>query len=196
MKQSTKSFKSFTVTINQTAQNYQEKHMSVLKQFDKKELTARQKAEELSFRTRINGVSAATAQEVSRFNTGAILVKGAIEPILCHSIYAVLPTFVEKHSQGYTLHESLEIAAVGPLAFEFFMLRPEADIQKELIEVFQQVEQGYRAEIESYNAAIIQREIDSQVEREIRLEQKQQADAEQARRDRITQEVRDALGAK
>lgn len=170
--------------------------MSVLKQFDKKELTARQKAEELSFRGRINGISAMTAQESTRYNTGASLVKGAIEPILCSSIYAVLPTFVEKQAQGYTLHESLEITAVGPLAFEFFMVRPETDIQRDLIEVLQQVEQGYRAEIDSYNAAILQREIDSQVEREIRLEQKQQAEAEQARRDRITQEVRDALGAK
>lgn len=170
--------------------------MSVLKQFDKKELITRQKAEELCFRTRVNGVSAATAQEVSRFNTGALVVKGAIEPILCNSIYYVLPTFVEKQAQGYTLHESLEIAAVGPLAFEFFMTRPETEIQKDLIEVFKQVEQGYRAEIDSYNAAILQREIDSQVEREIRLEQKQQADSDQARRDRITQEVRQALGAK
>lgn len=170
--------------------------MSVLKQFDKKELAARQKAEELAFRTRINGISAASAQEISRYNTGALVVKGAIEPILCNSIYYVLPTFVEKQTQGYTLHESLEIAAVGPLAFEFFMLRPEADVQKDLIEVFQRVEQEYRSEIDSYNAAILQREIDSQVEREIRLEQKQQADSVQARRDRITQEVRQALGAK
>lgn len=170
--------------------------MSVLKQFDKKELTARQKAEELSFRGRINGISSLTAQEATRYNTGASLVKGGIEAILCPSLHALLPTFVEKQGQGYTLHDTLDVTPVGPIAFEFFMVRPEADIQRDLIEVFQQVEQEYRAEIDSYNAAILQREIDSQVEREIRLEQKQQADAEQARRDRITQEVRDALGAK
>jgi hypothetical protein len=169
--------------------------MGVLRKFDQKELVARQKAAEAHFRTRVNGVSAATAMEVGRFNTGALLVKGAIEPILCTSIYSVLPTFVEKQGQGYTLHESLDIAAVGPLAFEFFMVRPEADIRKDLAEVYQQVEQDYRAEIDSFNTAILQREIDSQVEREIRLEQKQKADAEQARLDRITQEVRDALGA-
>jgi hypothetical protein len=174
----------------------QEKDMSVLRQFDKKELTARQKAAEADFRTRVNGVSAASAMEVGRYNTGALLVKGAIEPVLCTSIYAVLPTFVEKQGQGYTLHESLDIAAIGPLAFEFFMVRPEAEVRKDLADVYEQVERDYRAEIDSYNAAILQREIDSQVEREIRLEQKQQADAAQARRDRITQEVRQALGAK
>ncbi len=170
--------------------------MSALKQIDKKELAARKKAEEVYFRTRINGISAMTAQESTIYDTGVSLVKGAIAPILCNSIYSVLPAFVEHQAKGYTLHDSLEISAVGPLAFEFFMVRPEADIQQDLIEVFQQVEQEYRSEIDSYNAAILQREIDLQVEREIRLEQKQQTDAEQARRDRITQEVRQALGAK
>jgi hypothetical protein len=170
--------------------------MSVLRQFDKKELTSRQKAEELNFRARINGISAASAQEISRYNAGAMLVKGAIEPILCNSIYAVLPTFVEKQSLGYTLHESLDIAAIGPLAFEFFMIRPEADIQKDLTEVFAQVEAEYRREIDNYNSGIVDREIELQVARELRLEEKLRVEAEQERRARIANEVKTTLGAK
>jgi hypothetical protein len=169
--------------------------MSVLKKFDKKELTARQKAEELSFRARINGISAMTAQESTRYNTGASLVKGAIEAILCTSLHSLLPTFVEKQAQGYTLYDSLDVTSVGPVAFEFFMVRPEADIQSDLIEVFAQVEAAYRGEIESYNSGIVDREIELQLARELRLEEKQRVEAEQERRTRIANEVKTALGA-
>lgn len=170
--------------------------MSVLKQFDKKELAARQKSEELSFRSRINGLSAITAQETTRFNTGASLVKGGVEAVFCPSVYAILPTFIEKQAQGYTLHEQLDMASVGPVAFEVFMHRPEADIQKDLAEVFKNIEVAYRAEIDAYNAAIINKEIESQVQREIRAEEKLRVETEQARRERIAGEVKSALGAK
>lgn len=170
--------------------------MSVLKQFDKKELTARQKAEELSFRSRINGLSAIAAQEATRYNTGASLVKGGIEAVFCPSVYSILPTFVEKQAQGYTLHESLDISSVGPVAFEIFMHRPEADIQKDLAEAFKSIETAYRREIDEYNAAIIDREIESQVQRELRAEERLRIETEQARRERIASEVKAALGAK
>lgn len=167
---------------------------TVLQQFDKKQLAARQKVAEQEFRNRINGVSSMT--DVSRFNSGALLVKGAIEAVLCPSAHAIIPAFIERAAKGYVLHQTLDMASIGPIAFEFYMVRPEVDIQKDLIEVFEQVEAAYRAEIEGYNNAILEKEIESQIQRELRLEQKQQADDEQARRDRITQEVRDALGAK
>lgn len=170
--------------------------MSVLKSFDKKELVSRQKAEELNFRARINGISSLTAQEATRYNTGASLVKGGIEAILCPSLHALLPTFVEKQAQGYTLHDSLDVTAVGSVAFEFFMVRPEADIQKDLIEAFALVEAEYRREIEAYNSGIVDREIELQVARELRLEQQQREQAEQERRTRIANEVKVALGAK
>lgn len=168
--------------------------MSVLRNFDKKELASRQQAAEGAFRSRIHGVS--SISDVSRFNPNALLVKGAIEAVLCTSVHAILPTFLEKQAQGYTLHNGLDLAAVGPIAYEFYVTRPETDVQKDLAVVFKQVEEEYRAEIDDYNSAILEKEIESQIQREIRLEQKQQADAEQARRDRITAEVKASLGAK
>lgn len=166
---------------------------TVLQQFDKKQLGVRQKVAEQDFRNRINGVSSMT--DVSRFNSGALLVKGAIEAVLCPSVHAILPAYVERAAKGYVLHQTLDMASIGPIAFEFYMVRPEADIQKDLVQLFEQVENDYRREIDYYNSAILEKEIESQIQRELRLEQKQQAEAEQARRDRITSEVKIALGA-
>jgi hypothetical protein len=168
--------------------------MSVLRNFDKKELATRQQAAEVAFRNRIHGVSSMT--DVSRFNPNALLMKGSIEAVLCTSAHAILPTFLEKQAQGYSLHETLDLASVGNTAYEFYVIRPEADVQKDLVVVFKQVEDDYRAEIEACNSSIVEREIEAQVARELRIEQKEREDAEQARRLRIAAEVKAALGAK
>lgn len=170
--------------------------MSVIKKFDKKELAERQQEAETAFRNRINGISAITAEEASRYITGASLIKGAIEAVFCPSVHMILPTYNEKLAQGYKLHESLDLTSVGPIAFEFYLVRPEADIQKDLLEVFKQVEDAYRAEIEATNKAILAKEIESQIQREIRAEEKVAQEAAQARRERVTAEVKQALGAK
>lgn len=170
--------------------------MTVLKIFDKKELAERKAKAELEFQGRINGVNAAAADELRYYRSGVASSKGAIKAVMCNSVYAILPNFVEKIAQGYTLHETLGLAPISPIAFEFYMVRPEADIKKDLAVLFKEIEATYVSELDAYNASILQREVDAQVQREIRQEQKQLAEAEQARRDRITEEVRQALGAK
>jgi hypothetical protein len=170
--------------------------MTVLKKVDPKELATRKQVAEYQFRNRVAGYDAyAFTDPATQRPIGAIL-QGGIEGVLCNSAHDIIPNYIAKTASGYTLNNELSTIPAGPVAFTVYMNRPEADIKRDLVEVLKKVAADYENEIAAYNDAILQKEIESQVQREVRLEQKQQADAEQARRDRITQEVRDALGAK
>lgn len=172
--------------------------MSVLKKIDKEELAFRKQNAELEFRSATNGYGAHTFTDYNHSfqQPGGNTPKGGIEEILCNTAFEIIPTYQAKVSEGYSLNEQLGTVSFGASAFLIYMHRPEADIKKDLVQVFKQVESNYAAEVETSNTAIIEKEIASQIEREIRLEEEVIQEAAQARRERITAEVKAALGAK
>ncbi|CRM46090.1 hypothetical protein [Pseudomonas sp. 44 R 15] len=161
----------------------------MLKQVDQRELQARKAAAEKQFRGRKAGVDHhASIDPVTGRSIGGY-VAGGIEAILVPYAEDLIPVYIQKITEGYTL-TPVGTVSVGTTAFEIYMNRPESQIKPTLAAILQKVEDDYKAEIEAHNAAFIESEVQAQINIEVRRQERELTEAAAKRRAEIEAEVR------
>lgn len=168
--------------------------MSLFKVVDTKELQARKAAAEELFRGRKSGINhfADSDPETGRAVGG--YVEGGIEAVLVKYAEDLIPVYLEYVARGYSL-ATVGVISVNASTWEIYMTRPEAQIKPLLKSVLQKVEDDYKAEVDSYNEALIAKEVAAQIAIEQRRTEREVAEADRARYARIESEVRAALTA-
>ncbi|MDB6049327.1 MAG: hypothetical protein JWR17_2073 [Pseudomonas sp.] len=157
---------------------------SVLQKFDQTELDARKSVVQVNYSVRADGHGHFEQRYVT----------GALQRFMSGSIQEGLDTYREKLNVGYTNSQVFSRVHSGHM-IEYTLYKPECMQQEDLAQEYAFVEQRYREEIEAFNGAVIEKEIEAQIR--IENNRKQKLEDEQAAKDRtrIAQEVRAALGA-
>jgi len=157
---------------------------SVTMKFEKAELQSRQDTQKFQYENRYDGHDAFEG----RYCTGALAQFTEV------SLQAGLERFHELLTQGYT---TTDLYAQGTgTGITFTLRKPSNVVELELKEELKIVESQYKAEIEAYNEALIESEVQKHLataERK-RLEEAVQATA--TYRQELALEVRAALGVK
>jgi len=157
---------------------------SVVQKFSREELKSRQETQKFQYENRYDGHDAFEG----RYCTGALVAFTEV------NLQRGLERFHELLTQGYT---TTVISAQGVGTGITFTLNKPANIQEmELKAELKVVEESYKAEIDAYNEALIQSEIDKHLATAERKRIAEAAQAEVAHRGAIAAEVRASLGLK
>ena len=166
----------------------EETQMSVLQKFSKSELDSRKSLTQVYYSSRTDGHD----QFEKRY------VTGALQRFLSDSVQQGLDMYHEKLNEGYTVSEVFSGVLSGNGAapmLEYTLYKPASMQAVELASEYIIVEQQYRAEIEAFNNAIIEKEVEAQIRIEKNRKQKLEDEQDAEDRIRIAAEVRKALGA-
>lgn len=161
--------------------------MPVLRKETKQELQALKEAATFAYKSRQHGYDAFADTDPKTGHPIAKTVIGAYAPELVLSPAQIIPTYLEKIAEGYTLHEFGTIQHVGASQHIYFY-KPEAQQRADIKAIHTEVETKYKSEIEEHNNSVIARQveleqanIDRQVENELAAERLAQRDAIEAR---------------
>jgi len=166
--------------------------MSILRKETKQELQALKDAATTAYKSRQHGYDAFAETDPKTGRAIAKMVTGAYAPELVLSPAQIIPKYLEKIAEGYTLHEFGTMQHVGASHYIYFY-KPEAQQRTDIKAIHLEVEAKYKKEIEEHNSAVVSRQveleaaaIDRQVESELIAER-------QARRDEIEARIRAEL---
>lgn len=161
--------------------------MSILRKETRQELQALKEAASAAYKNRQHGYDAFAETDPKTGRSIAKMVIGAYAPELVLSPAQIIPTYLAKIAEGYTLHEFGTMQHAGPSHYIYFY-KPEAQQRADIKAIHLEVETKYKREIEEHNNATVARQveleqatIDRQVERERAAERQAQRDAIEAR---------------
>lgn len=121
-----------------------------LKAFDTKELTALKQAATDAYKNRQHGYDAFAETDPRTGRAIGKMMTGAYVPELVLSAEQIIPTYLAKIADGYTLHELGTIKHAGSSHYVYFY-KPETQQRADLKVIHAEVEAKYRAGIESHN---------------------------------------------
>lgn len=168
--------------------------MTLFKTVDTTELQARKAAAEEQFRGRKSGINHFAGNDPVTGRPVGGYVEGGIEAVLVKYAEDLIPVYLEYVARGYSL-TTVGVISVNASTWEIYMNRPEAQIKPLLESVLQKVEDDYKAEVEAYNNAIVDKAVTEQLAMEERREARELAEEAKARREKIESEVRAAFTA-
>ncbi|WP_236190204.1 hypothetical protein [Pseudomonas pharyngis] len=161
--------------------------MSILRKETKQELQALKDAATASYKGRQHGYDAYADTDPKTGRPIAKMVTGAYTPELVLTPDQIIPTYLAKIAEGYTLHEFGTMQHVGTSHYIYFY-KPEAQQRVDIKALLLEVEAKYKRDIEEHNSAIVLRQveleqasIDRQVEKELATERQAQRDAIETR---------------
>lgn len=161
--------------------------MSILRKHNKQELNALKEAAVASYKIRQHGYDAyADTDPKTGRPIGKVLV-GAYIPELVLTPAQIIPVYLAKIEEGYTLHELGTMPFAGT-SHHIYLYKPQAEQEADIKVIHAAVEAEYKREIEESNRLIVERQvaleeaaIDRQVEKELAAERQAQRDAIEAR---------------
>lgn len=161
--------------------------MSILRKHNKQELNALKEAAVASYKIRQHGYDAyADTDPKTGRPIGKVLV-GAYIPELVLTPAQIIPVYLAKIEEGYTLHELGTMPFAGT-SHHIYLYKPQAEQDADIKVIHAAVEAEYKREIEESNRLIVERQvaleeaaIDRQVEKELAAERQAQRDAIEAR---------------
>lgn len=166
--------------------------MSILRKEIKQELQALKDAATSAYRARQHGydefaeTDPKTGRAIGRMVIGAYVAELAVTPS------EIIPKYLEKVAEGYTLHEFGTMQHVGTSHYIYFY-KPEAQQRADIKALHLEVEVKYKKEIEEHNNAVVARQVELE-EANINRQVEQELAAErQAKRDEIEERIRAAL---
>jgi hypothetical protein len=161
--------------------------MSILRKETKQELQALKEAATAAYKARQHGYDEFAETDPKTGRAIGKMVNGAYAPELVLSPAQIIPTYLAKIAEGYTLHELGTMQHVGSSHYIYFY-KPEAQQRADIKALHLEVEKKYTRDIEEHNNAIVLRQveleqasIDRQVERELAAERQAQRDAIETR---------------
>lgn len=161
--------------------------MSILRKETKQELQALKDTATFAYKSRQHGYDAYAETDPKTGRPMAKMVIGAYAPELVLSPAQIIPTYLAKITEGYTLHEFGTMQHVGASHYIYFY-KPEAQQRADIKALLLEVEAKYKRDIEEHNNAIVLRQveleqasIDRQVEKELAAERQAQRDAIETR---------------
>jgi len=157
---------------------------SVTMKFEKAELKSRQESEAFAYAGRYDGYNAFAKREVT----------GALKAFNFSTLQEGLEQYHSLLTQGYTQSAVFSEFIAGSLTFT--LVKPENAQEIELKEEYKFVEAEYREEIDAYNEAFIEAEVQKHLATEQRKREAEQAQAAVAHRGAVAAEVRAALGVR
>ena len=166
--------------------------MSILRKEVKQELQALKDAATSSYRARQHGydkfaeTDPKTGRAIGRMVVGAYVAELAVTPS------EIIPKYMEKVAEGYTLHEFGTMQHAGSSHYVYFY-KPEAQQRADIKALHLEVEAKYKKEIEEHNNAVVARQVELE-EANINRQVEQELAAErQAKRDEIEARIRAEL---
>jgi hypothetical protein len=161
--------------------------MSILRKEVKQELQALKDAATAAYKNRQHGYDEFADTDPKTGRPIAKMVTGSYAPELVLSPAQIIPTYLAKIAEGYTLHEFGTMQYVGASQYIYFY-KPEAQQRADIKALHLEVEAKYKKEIEEHNNAVVLRQVEleeatinRQVEQELAAERQAQRDAIEAR---------------
>lgn len=161
--------------------------MSILRKHNKQELNALKEAAVASYKNRQHGYDAhaetdpKTCRPIGKVLVGAYISELVLAPA------QIIPVYLAKIEEGYTLHELGTMPYAGT-SHHIYFYKPQAEQDADIKVIQAAVEAEYRREIDESNRLIVERQvaleeaaIDCQVEKELAAERQAQRDAIEAR---------------
>lgn len=161
--------------------------MSILRKPSKQELNALKEAAIASYNNRQHGYDAhadtdpKTGRPIGKMVVGAYISELVLAPA------QLIPVYLAKIEEGYTLHELGTMPYAGTSNHIYFY-KPQAEQEADIKVIHAAVEAEYRRELDESNRLIVERQvalevaaIDRQVEKELAAERQAQRDAIEAR---------------
>ena len=166
--------------------------MAVLRKESKSELQALKEVATTAYKNRQHGYDAFadTDQKTGRAIGKAVI--GAYVSELVLSPAQIIPAYLAKIAEGYTLHELGTMQHVGASHYVYFY-KPDAEQRTDLKAVHAEVEAKYKKEIEEYNNAIVTRHVELEQAAVDRQVAKELAAERQAMRVEIETRIRAEL---
>jgi len=166
--------------------------MTLFKTVDTAELQARKAAAEEQYRGRKSGINHFAGTDPVTGRPVGGYQDGGIEGVLVTYAEDLIPIYIAKVAEGYTL-TPVGTVALDSHSFEIYMNRPESQIKSALASILQKVEADYITELEAFNKAIVDKAVAEQLATEERREVKELAEAARTKREQIEAEVRQGL---
>ena len=161
--------------------------MSILRKHNKQELNALTEAAVAAYNNRQHGYDAhaetdpKTCRPIGKVLVGAYISELVLTPA------QIIPVYLAKIEEGYTLHELGTMPFAGT-SHHIYLYKPQAEQDADIKVIHAAVEAEYKREIEESNRLIVERQvaleeaaIDRQVEKELAAERQAQRDAIEAR---------------
>ena len=161
--------------------------MSILRKHNKQELNALKEAAVASYKNRQHGYDAHAETDPKTCRPIGKMVVGAYISELVLTPAQIIPVYLAKTEEGYTLHELGTMPFAGT-SHHIYLYKPQAEQDADIKVIHAAVEAEYKREIEESNRLIVERQvaleeaaIDRQVEKELAAERQAQRDAIEAR---------------
>ena len=161
--------------------------MSILRKHNKQELNTLKEAAEASYNNRQHGYDAHAETDPKTCRPIGKVLVGAYIPELVLTPAQIIPVYLAKIEEGYTLHELGTMPFAGT-SHHIYLYKPQAEQDADIKVIHAAVEAEYKREIEESNRLIVERQvaleeaaIDRQVEKELAAERQAQRDAIEAR---------------
>lgn len=161
--------------------------MSILRKHNKQELNALKEAAVVSYKNRQHGYDAYADTDPRTGRPIGKVLEGAYIAELVLASTQIIPAYLAKIEEGYTLHELGAMPYAGTSHYIYFY-KPQAEQDADIKVINAAVEEKYKQEIEEGNRLTVARQvlleeaaIDRQVERELAAERQAQRDAIEAR---------------
>ena len=161
--------------------------MSILRKHNKQELNALKEAAVASYKNRPHGYDAHAETDPKTCRPIGKMVVGAYISELVPFATQLIPVYLAKIEEGYTLHELGTMPFAGT-SHHIYLYKPQAEQDADIKVIHAAVEAEYKREIEDSNRLIVERQvaleeaaIDRQVEKELAAERQAQRDAIEAR---------------
>lgn len=161
--------------------------MSILRKHNKQEFNALKEAAVASYNNRQHGYDAHAETDPKTCRPIGKMVVGAYISELVPFATQLIPVYLAKMEEGYTLHELGTMPFAGT-SHHIYFYKPKAEQEADIKAIHAAVEAEYKREIEESNRLIVERQvaleeaaIDRQVEKELAAERQAQRDAIEAR---------------
>lgn len=161
--------------------------MSILRKPSKQELNALKEAAEASYNNRQHGYDAHAETDPKTCRPIGKMVVGAYISELVPFATQIIPVYLAKIEEGYTLHELGTMPFAGT-SHHIYFYKPQAEQEADIKLIHAAVEAEYRREIDESNRLIV----DRQVELELAAAQRRadEVQASELRTQRAEMEVR------
>ncbi|PWE40269.1 hypothetical protein [Pseudomonas prosekii] len=166
--------------------------MSILRKEVKQELQALKDAATAAYKNRQHGydefadTDPKTGRAIGRMVVGAYVAEIAVTPS------EIIPKYLAKIAEGYTLHEFGTMQYVGASHYVYFY-KPEVQQRTEIKALHLEVEAKYKKEVEEHNNAIVLRQVELEEANTNRQVEQELAAERQTKRDEIEERIRAAL---
>lgn len=161
--------------------------MSILRKHNKQELNALKEAAVASYNNRQHGYDAHAETDPKTCRPIGKMVVGAYISELVPFATQIIPVYLAKIEEGYTLHELGTMPFAGT-SHHIYFYKPQAEQEADIKLIHAAVEAEYRREIDESNRLIV----DRQVELELAAAQRRadEVQASELRTQRAEMEVR------